>query len=118
MKLYKDFVIKTPKRIQFKDTKALDRIAEAQTYLASKVDGVLPCYRVGLQLFMPRAPGVDAGKVMKKWPHIKKKRDQVVEAIKRHGYLLTDVGSKNVIYDEENDKVYLIDFHQVKKVGD
>jgi len=114
--VFQYFVVKVPKHKRFKDLKALQYIAEAQTYLSQHVEGVLPCYLMGKWLVMPTAPGKRGDAFSdNKWECIKQKRDEIVSQIREHGYTLGDVGKKNVFYDEREDKVYIIDFHPVKK---
>ncbi len=116
VEIYNDFVIKTPLKEKVKNVEALDFIADSQTYLSTKVKGVLPCYRHGLTLYMPRAPGILAKELADRWPTIRAKRDAIMAEIETHGYKLHDAGKQNIIVD--GDDLYMIDFHDIRRVND
>ncbi len=123
--MFPDHVVKIPKRSKFHKKKnkkrkedlneTLSMIAEVQSYLAERVEGVLPCWKVNNYLVMPRAPGLRGDKLTdEQWERASEIRDCLLEQIKEHGYVLQDAGKDNIHYDPETDKVYLIDFHLIK----
>jgi len=120
VEIYDDFVVKRlktngPRRHDLNSEEALQFIADAQTYLSKHVKSVLPCWRIGMALYMPRSPGERADRIMETWPHIKKLRDIDLKKIKELGYELTDAGRKNTFYDAATNRIYLIDFHSIKR---
>ncbi len=115
--IYDEFVVKTPKKEkeQVNCIETLDFIAQSQTYLSERMETVFPCYRVGMSLYTAIPPGVRADVKKDKWKHIKELCNKEVKEIKKHGYIVTDLGKKNVYYDEKRDKVYVIDYHKIRK---
>jgi len=114
--IFDEFVVKVPKHKKVRSQKRLAEIAEMQTYLSQYIDGILPCYHIGNYLIMPKAPGKkgkDYGE--DQWEYIKGKRDEILIQIREHGYELGDVGRKNAFYDKNADKVYIVDFHPIRK---
>lgn len=121
--MFPDHVVKIPKRSKFHKNKkrkedlneTLSAIAEVQSYLAERVEGVLPCWVINNYLVMPRAPGKRGDKLTdKQWERASEIRDELLQQINEHGYTLQDTGKDNLHYDPATDKVYLIDFHLVK----
>jgi len=112
--IFDDYVIKIPKKDKVKDINALKFISDAQTSISENVNGVLPCWLIEGVLVMPKAKGVRSDKVPEKKGHIKQLRSKVLEQIKELGYELRDHGFKNIFYDEDQDQVYMIDFHAVR----
>ena len=107
----------------------LAEIARLQTQLSEMLAEVLPCeYQPG-RLIMPRAPGQYGGT----GPENKMSEDawrlyalpklrRVAENIKRLGYVFTnprpDIEKQaNVIYDQDTETIYLIDFHDISYKG-
>ena len=115
VEVYDDYVIKYPKM----NEQRLKEIALLQTELSELVDGVLPCeYKEGC-LVMPKAPGIRGDRVdVDKKTYIQNEIEKIYKKIQDNGYQLGDISLTNVFYDEDNDKVYLIDFDSVKKVVD
>lgn len=120
--LFEDYVVKIPKNLkQRQDTKWLDFIANSQTYLAEKIEGVLPCERVDNFLVMPRAQGIRVDLLPKHIrkelkEHIDKKRGEILIAIQRCGFRLDDVCDQNMFYHRAEDKLYIIDYGNLRKV--
>ncbi len=114
--VFKDFVVKVPKKRKHWPDERLDRMIAIQNYLAERVEGVLPCYRFGEVLVAPRAPGKRADRLDKDtWQHIETLRDRIVTEIQEHGYILKDLGERNVFYDHKTDEVYLYDFNNIEE---
>ncbi len=113
--IFNDIVVKIPKREVVDNHERLEHIATAQTYLSQHIPEVLPCYKIGKTLVMPRAYGFPADKLPDKANHIEKLKRDALKRIKEHGYILRDANKKNVIYNEDNDCIYLVDFHNVKR---
>ncbi len=116
--VFKDFVVKVPKKRKHWSNERMDQMIEVQNMLSAVVDGVLPCYRFGDVLVAPKAPGKRLDKIeksdrMEKKEHIKSLRAKILSEIEEHGYILKDVGSRNIFYDEETDKIYLYDFNNI-----
>ncbi len=114
--LFDDFVVKVPRRDAVKDQKILEFIATTQTMLSEKVKGVLPCYRFNDVLIMPRAKGVRGDKLKpEQAKRVSELKTQGQAKIKELGYILGDLNRKNIIYNEEEDILYFIDFHKIKR---
>ena len=128
VEIYADFVVKTPKpeqagrlrnmhgAVSIEET--LEHIASCQEELSRMIPSVLPAYRVGAQIFMPRARGVRCTEIPEKWTWIKDIVKKDVEKINKSGYMAMDLGQENVFWDEERKSIYMIDFHAIKKAGD
>ena len=102
--------------VSSEDTKAaLKFIADTQTYISERMECVLPCYLVNGKLFMPKAPGVRADIADKDWSYIQSLKNLYTEEIEKLGYKLTDLGQQNIYYNEHDGKIYLIDFHSIRK---
>jgi len=118
--VFSDFVIKVPRKKSGKYEENLKRIAEIQNDLAGKVDGVLPCTAYGEYLVMPRAPGIQVSKIKSKdketRARVEQLKEKMLKEIRECGYHPKDcAGSKNMFYDRQQDKLYMVDFHLVKR---
>ncbi len=113
--VFQDYVIKIPKKDKVKDIEALKFISDTQTHVSEHVNGVLPCWLIENVLVMPTAKGTRSDQRKDKNEHIKKLKKEILAQINDLGYTLSDTGSRNTFYDEEQDQVYMIDFHAVKK---
>ncbi len=114
--IYEDYVVKTPRKKNIKD-KRLAEIAEIQTYLSERMEEVLPCWKVGGSLVMPRAPGVRADEFNEdKRKYIRKKFKAAVNKMKELGYKYQDSMRTNVFYDVEHDRIFLVDFHSIQSL--
>ncbi len=111
--IFEDYVVKIPKDSKSKEI--MPMMADIQCQLSEKIEAVLPAWVMYGVLVMPKAPGERFTGIKERRQHIKNLVNNAVGEIKKHGYTLTDTGRKNVYYDETTDKVYLIDFHLVKK---
>jgi len=124
--IYDNYVKKVPKKDKFKDLSKLQYIADTQTYLSKRVEGILPCKVVKGNLEMPKAPGerVDRYEERKfrtgnRTPLIKFQNrvrimmDNINEQIEDLGYYVGDLRTVNMFYDEKEDKLYFIDFSEV-----
>jgi len=112
--IFDDYVVKIPKRDKVKDINMLKFISDSQTELSEKVNGVLPCWLIEGVLIMPKAKGKRSDHHKDKKEHIKALRQEILDQIKSFGYELKDHGFKNMFYDEEQDQVYMIDFHAIR----
>ncbi len=115
--LFNTFVVKVPKNEKVQSTEALERIATTQTLLSEKVPEVLPCYRFGDVLIMPKAKGLRADKLKEYRGVIRKRQQEVEKKINDCGYKLMDISNKNMFYDPKEDMLYMIDFHSFKKLN-
>ncbi len=120
--IFDEFVIKVPRERNL-DQKVLQRMADTQNELAGLIEGVLPCHVGEGYLHMPRAKGVrlreytrKQGRPRVKTPVADKLKVQMITKAREHGYDLSDMSKRNLFYDEEEQKLYLVDFHQVKKI--
>ena len=113
--LYDDLVVKIPKKPAVEDHSRLEFIANTQTELSQHVPEVLPCYKIGKSLVMPRAPGVTLDQVPKRARRIEALKADALTRIKQRGYLLRDSNKKDVLYDARENRIYLVDFHNVKR---
>ncbi len=93
---------------------ALEHIASCQEELSHKLSTVLPAYRVGKKIYMPRAPGVRCTEIPDKWTWIQGIVRKEYMKIKELGFVALDLGSENVFWD--GGSIYMIDFHAIKKV--
>jgi len=114
--LFKDFVVKLPKKEVVDNDERLEHIANIQTYLSNYMEEVMPCYKIGRSLIMPRVYGVSADKLPQRGKEIRELIDDARDRIRKLGYDLRDANLKNVLYNEETGKIYLIDFHNVRKL--
>ena len=116
--IIQDLVIKVPKKREVNNSKYLKKICDIQNGLSEKFDSVLPCKKIDNFIIMPRADGVRADFMDdEKWRRIKKKVEKEIKSIKdNENILLKDAVRKNIIYNEEEDKFYFIDFSNVKKL--
>ena len=111
--VFEDYVLKFVKTKLIKK-RDLKRITDLQNELSVKLDGILPCKLVENVIIMPKAKGVRADKLTGK------KKDRAIDLvqkkrrkIKKLGYEIDDLGAKNYFYDEEKDKVWIIDFDKL-----
>ncbi len=111
--VFEDYVVKIPKKDKVKQVSELKFISDSQTKL-SDIKGVLPCWLIENVLVMPKAKGKRSDQYPEKKAHIKALRNEILEKIKGKGYELRDTGQRNMFYDEEQDQVYMIDFHAIK----
>jgi len=113
--LFDSYVVKFAKSNAMKD-KDLERMANLQTEISKHVDGVLPCKKVDNVLVMPRAIGVRTDNYRGKMRgYVKKLMERKQREIENLGYKISDVSWKNCIYNDEEDKIYFIDFHRVER---
>ena len=109
--VFENYVVKIP-RTERKRAE-LDEIVEVQNYLAEHVDGILPVERIEDMLVMPRAPGERADE-RDDWLSLRDRRDEIQETVNDLGYVIMDIGSSDMFYDEAEDQLYLVDFSQVR----
>jgi len=110
--IFDDYVIKVPRRLKKEVNKSklnVEKMAKIQNDLAEKIECVLPCkYHDGV-LIMQRAPGKRADNYDKAF--IDEKLIDIRKKIVGYGYQTQDLGLKNIFYDEESNKITLIDLH-------
>lgn len=109
-----DYVIKIPKKKL--DIEQLNFIEVVSHFLSSKVDGILPCWRVEDCLIQEKAKGVCLDTITdeKLIKHIKVMVDNLFEEALALGYDLHDRGKKNFFYDHHEDRIYMVDYDTVK----
>jgi len=115
--VFDDYVIKVS-RNKNTSKERLKAIAEIQTQASEQIPGILPCYYREGALVMPKAPGIRVDKIKcpEKLKHINRQKDHIVSQVKALGYDIHDSRKANLFYDEENDQLYIIDFHLAKGV--
>lgn len=62
---------------------------------------------------MARAPGERADK-RDDWLYLRDLRDEIQAQVNDLGYVIMDIGSSDMFYDESDDQLYLVDFSQVR----
>ncbi len=116
--IYDDYVLKVPKRDEVKSIKKLQFIADTQTYLSTKIEGVLPSKRIDDHLIQPKAPGVRLDKIInedvKFYKGLIRKMKKKIEDL---GYKLKDTSKRNFFYDKDSGILYMIDMHGIEKKG-
>ncbi len=117
--IYENYCIKKPISKKGKvipvTREQMFQIAEIQNFLASHIDGILPIRVVEEGMLMPTAPGISVTKLS--FPQRALELAVIMqEQAEELGYFLEDLEPKNMHYDEENDKLYFIDLHRVKKL--
>jgi hypothetical protein len=114
--VFDEFVLKFPKYEPYR--KMMPLIAKAQRDLSKQLTSVLPAREIGNYcLLVPKAKG----KLLKEIEEplkseLHKRAWKEAEKVKELGYEITDTKDSDIIYNEELDIVYLIDFSTVKKV--
>ncbi len=117
--VFDDFVVKIPRKQNDKRREEkLAKITAAHNYLSGKVKGVLPCENWDGFLVMPRAPGERADTRKDIEGHIGGLRVKLMQEIEAADkglfpFIKSDVGKTNLFYDEEGDRLYLVDVHGV-----
>lgn len=118
VKVFSDFVIKTPRNERNKSNNALKRIAQNQQGLSGKIPGTPPCWKVGDCLYMEKAKGIRADHLTsEEYKQAHPQMRETVKKIKNAGYTFNDNNKGNWFYDKTTDKVTIVDYHQVKKGG-
>ncbi len=113
--IYEEHVVKIPKHKKVKNDKMLADIAMMQTELSKHLEEVLPCRKEGRTLIMPRAKGIRQDKLDRDMQKaLEPRKSELRNKIKALGYLVSDTNRKNIFYDEAEDKMYLIDLHNIK----
>ena len=110
--VFENYVVKIPRSEKIR-SKVAD-IGRVQNFLAERVDGILPVQRVDDLLVMERAPGTRADELNDRWLHIRDLKDEVHDHVQRLGWVILDIGASDIFYERETDRVYLVDFSQVK----
>ena len=113
--VFENYVVKIPRTD--KQRAKLDDIVEVQNYLAEHVAGILPVERVDDLLVMPRVPGERADE-RDDWLYLRDLRDEIQSQVNDLGYVIMDIGSSDMFYDETDDQLYLVDFSQVRPYED
>ncbi len=129
VEVHNDYVIKIPKKDEYRQIEKLSLIADAHTYLSKHIKGILPCKVIdGSKLKMPFAKGerldlYEERKFRSKnqtplinfRSHIEQLKQGLYTQIESHGYSIADLRSVNLFYDETDDTLYIIDFSAIKK---
>jgi len=121
--IFDEFVIKIPRKGSKNNLKENHRIMkkmeEIQNHLAEHMNEVLPIRYVEDKgyMIMERAKGERVDLLEKKPPNYKTKIDNIKEKGSKLGYKLDDLCDKNMFYDSDNNQLYFIDLHLVKKRG-
>ena len=111
--LFDDYVVKIPRSKQKQEQ--MERIAEAHNTLSSELEGVLPCVvKEGRFLVMPKAVGTRVSDL----PHGKKvEMERRISDMKKRaevrGYVLRDIKLRDSFYDEDNDRLTIVDLSSV-----
>ncbi len=130
VKIFDTYVEKYPK-----DPMTLEKmkfIVEAQSYLSTKIKGILTCKLVKDQyIWMPKAPGVRVDLYKKqRFGHLKNRQPLIefesminremnttIKEVEKHGYIVWDFRDVNLFYDKRNNQIYYIDFSNIKLKG-
>jgi len=114
--VFKDFVIKIPRRKSVDCIGRLEEIATIQTELSRLMPEVLPCYRMGKCLLIPKPEGLRADRAEGWRTRVNELKDIAMSDIASHGYLSGDINKKSIYYDPKKDCIYLTDLHQIKRL--
>lgn len=104
----------------------LKEIARLQNQLSEVLPEVLPCRCENGKLIIPKAPGEWCGPYERMpeeawWLYVLPKINRFLKNVELLGYIFTHPKDErkqpNVSYDEDNEQVYWLDFHDIKYGG-
>ncbi len=114
--IYKNSVIKVAKTKEMAEK--IDYIVEAHNTLSEISKSITPARKFGAYgIVVPRVKG----KLVKEMPEEEQKQyveraKQEREPFMRKGYRVGDVNPQNIIYNKQQDRVYLIDLGSVRPI--
>lgn len=111
--IFHDFVVKIP-RFKDADYNRIMRTVNLHRRLSAQFREVLPCKLVDGYIIMPRAKGERLDVLQTRvsaatWNHIWTLRNTLVSSIKESGYKVYDLVANNLFYDDETDKLTVVD---------
>lgn len=116
--LFKDYVIKVPYKELFRSKDKVSEIVEYQNAMSKLSKSIPPAKQVGWAIVSPRIKGVRVDKLNpEKQKELKQRAKQISSDMKKEGYIIGDLKSANMIYNEKKDELTLIDFSLAGKIS-
>ena len=119
--MFNNWVVKVPMREENKDLEQMRRISSYTHFLSDMVDGIIPVWSFGICSIMRKIEGsllddIYRHKKMDLYNDLNERLERIKKEVRENGFVLGDTNKRNVVYNEEEDRLYVIDYDELKTI--